>query len=629
MHDPRAPLTPALGVPADSLDEPSFAAVVGPDAAPIFRSDAPAPKKRGRRSLQTAKTREIVGLAIGARSLRAALVHEGLLVRVAEREIPEGIIERGMLLNPGALTAELKRFWKAAGLSTKDVNFAVSNRKVTLRTLDLPITENEEELQLAVMNMAPTVLEPIDPKKAIIDYAQLSLNGKRQQIQIAAADRQMIAQFVSAVEKAGLKPIACEIGAIAETRAIVTPRRLDAAQAVVNIGAELTSFVAASGPDVFFMRTVDIGGNDFTRAVMRTQDCAFDQAEELKRRAGLGSHPVDDTLDPAQFHDIQAALLSVCDQVAQAIVDSRRFYQQTPDGRPITGVVLLGGAARMPGLAEQLGLELGVDDIAEPRAREGLDGLRDPAAFAEAVGLAVGHTMSLLPDVKPVGFGLRIRGRRKLPKVSATAAKNQAKRLRARKKRAPAANPNLIAVALGAAALAGGYYYQGTLKGETETLRGDLDLATQQRAEIDKAGPTVQYTGSPAKIRYAEQAANTLRISPALGALSSLPAIIETNEINDVKVTVNGRSVTFTGAADHAGISQAIERALADIPAVSDIKAAPATPGDDGHRFTVTFQTRQFVAPSTPATPGSAAASSASAAPGSDVPAAPATQDAP
>ena len=585
---PAVPVAPAHPQGPGAGGVTAIAGLTGPDAALIFKADdAAKPKRKRGRAEKTVKRDELIGLMIGASHLRAALVRDGLLVRVAEHPLPVGVIERGMLIDAPRLTAELKRFWAQAGFRTREVNFAISNRQVTLRTLELPITENDDELQLAVTNMAPTVLEPINPKKAIIDFARLFRSGVRQQIQVAAGDREMISAYVTAVEKAGLKPVSCEIGPLAESRALVVSRSPDHAQGVVNVGAEVTTFVAASGPDVFFLRTIDLGGNDFTRAVMRATDLDFEAADQLKQRAGLGSAPADPTLDHAGFISAQGALLSVCDQLAQAIADSRRFYQQTAGGRVVDGIVMLGGGALLAGLTEQLTMELGVEQIAEPRAREGLDGLRDPSAYAGAIGLASGHRMSLMPESKASALGLG--GRRKLPKISQASARTQARKLRARRNGNPTTNPVLIGVLIGAVLAGGCYLYGGKLKSANETLRAQAPAPAQSTP----AGPPT-YTGVNAE--QATHAAQLLNGSVDLTTLRALDSAISALKLTEPALAVTGDQVTFTGTAPNAAAVSELGQRLTGAAGVSALTNNPptATGKGDTQRFAVTFRAGQF-----------------------------------
>ena len=241
---------------------------------------------------------------------------------------------------------------------------------------------------------------PIPVEDAILDFQIIDEvpgeNGERMmRVIIVAGQRDMIHRHLEALECAGLSPQVIDLVPFALLRCLASgdvDNWLDGsglAEAIVDIGAGVTNIVVHERGVPRFVRILVAGGDDVTRALADGLDASADEAEGIKREAGFGVVTPD--------------AKKIIDERSRAMLDEVRgsldYYGAQPDAVRIGRVVVTGGGARLPELADRLGQALGLPtEAGHPLARIKLGKLGlvpDQLAEAETfmpvpVGLALG-----------------------------------------------------------------------------------------------------------------------------------------------------------------------------------------------------------------------------------------------
>lgn len=313
-----------------------------------------------------------------------------------QRAIPDGIIVHGLLHEPEELAEEVKALWHETGLGKK-MRFSVKNRLLQVRAIHLP-AGSEEEIESALEVNAAAIVSPMQPEQTTVDYYQMTRSGSEVPLLVVAADKRMVSAYNEALKDAGLSPESCSAGPLVSQQGLVIPRSVQGTHALIDIGAETTSFLVASGPDAYFLRVLDIGGNDFTRALLG-ESRGWGLAEQEKAQGGLRSRKP----------DIQRALRPVADRLAQELLNTKKLFESSPLGqsRPLQGGTIVGGGAQLPGLAEEIQYLLSLPSWTPPQPRyEGLQ----PELFSASRGMANESRISLLPGS---GQSLFSRGKKK------------------------------------------------------------------------------------------------------------------------------------------------------------------------------------------------------------------------
>ncbi|MCR2785917.1 MULTISPECIES: type IV pilus assembly protein PilM [unclassified Microbacterium] len=317
------------------------------------------------------------------------------LTRFAAVEVPEGTIFDGEIIDQRRGVAAIKQLWKAGGFTTKKVVFGLSNRKVVVREVTLPMLTGPR--RKAGLRFVVEGQVPIDLDDAILDFLPLrDVHDKdgdemRQEGLLVATVRSSLESTVNAIERSGRFVDAVDFAGFSLLRLLPGPLR--GIQAIVNVGASCTTVVIAAAASPQFVRIVPSGGDDVTRSLERALGVSFVEAEQNKIARGLQG-------GATTTRDIEAE--TVLRENVANLIDSIRntlnFWANAHPEHPVSSVVLTGGGSRLTGLAPVLTSALGVptshgDPFAgftvSPKLREsGLDNWA--LELAAPLGVAVG-----------------------------------------------------------------------------------------------------------------------------------------------------------------------------------------------------------------------------------------------
>lgn len=353
-----------------------------------------------------------IGLDIGSSAVRAAEVsferHQRRLRRFAQVGLPSGVVADGEVVNPIAVGEALRRLWAEGGFSSNKVVLGVSGHRLIVRQADVPAL-NDEDLRSALrfdsQELIPIPMEDASFDFQILERADGTDDSGRptSRILIVAAHREMIGSHLSALTAAGLEAIAIDASPLALMRVVPTGED-PGVEALVSIGAELTTVAVRQGGIPRFIRSLAIGGANLTSGIANAMHVEPAVAEAIKRGAVPSGSP-----QLAQARKAIATDLRDLGEDVRATID---FFVSQADGSRVERLLVTGGASMTDGLVEQLAggmdveirridpfallapADLGLDERALQRAR---------GTAATAVGLALwageppGRRMSVLP----------------------------------------------------------------------------------------------------------------------------------------------------------------------------------------------------------------------------------------
>src|SRR4051794_27638785 len=125
-----------------------------------------------KRSTKAAKS--VVGLDLDPAHVAAAevYVNGGISVtRGAVAPLAPGVLRDGEVSDGPALTEALKALWAENDLP-KNVRLGIANQRIVVRTLDMPMLEDEKALAAAVRVEAPDHI-PMPMDEAVLDFQAL------------------------------------------------------------------------------------------------------------------------------------------------------------------------------------------------------------------------------------------------------------------------------------------------------------------------------------------------------------------------------------------------------------------------------------------------------------------------
>ncbi|MCI0634161.1 MAG: type IV pilus assembly protein PilM [Actinobacteria bacterium] len=378
------------------------------------------------------KTR--IGVDVGSTAVRVAEVAIGdvpVVVRAAQVPLAPGLVEAGEVREPEAVGAAIRQLWEKAGIRSRQAFLGVGNQRVVVREVALPWLPERELRNTLAFQVQEFI--PMSTDDAVLDFdpvGEVDQGGRRmQRILLVAAHKAMVNALVEAALAGKLDPAGVDLSPFAVVRAIGSGDEaldLDSSgdEAVIDIGAHVTSICVHDRGVTRFVRMLPSGGRDITIAIARGFGIDDDVAERLKRGEEVeasdtevtGSEvPADvasesdapegevpDTEAPAAEEQTEAPDPENVKQLAltragsfiDEVRSSLEFYAaQVPSAR-IGCVLVVGGGSRLDGflelLQERLPVPVDRGRLFE-RAKSELELSVDAAAEAEAVlSVAVG-----------------------------------------------------------------------------------------------------------------------------------------------------------------------------------------------------------------------------------------------
>jgi len=348
--------------------------------------------------LSTRKKPASVGLDITSESIAATEIEgNGSVGRTAIVPLQPGVVKEGDLVNHEVLSESLKDVFSRHKLP-KTVRLGVANQRVVVRSLQLPLIEDEEELDNAVRFRAQEEI-PMPLEQAVLDHQVVARRdgadgNKVMDVLTVAARRDMVAGLLEAARSAGLQPIGIDLSAFGMIRALRDRSARAPVQGDVPLPTSLychlgdvTNLAVARGDECLFARVSPFGIETIADRLASRKGVAIDDAREMIMEVGLeeeveafGEEGADLTRD---------VLEDGVNKLAEELRMSMDFYGAQEGVTPVDRVVLCGPGSTIPGLPErvQTGLTLAVS-VDLPAALSHLD-QEDAARLTVSYGLAL------------------------------------------------------------------------------------------------------------------------------------------------------------------------------------------------------------------------------------------------
>jgi len=349
----------------------------------------------------------IVGLDIETGSIAATEVRGNgsrAVSRTAIASLHAGVVSEGEVQDQEALAGALKSVFSKHKLG-KAVRLGIANQRVVVRTLQLPLIEDEKELDNAVRFRAQDQF-PMPLDQAVLDHRVVSrgknAEGERQmEVLVVAARRDMVLSLLETARDAGLRPVGMDLAAFGMIRALDTdpPLPPDASEegqirttTLYSYLGDITNLAVARGGECLFTRVAPFGIENIAQRVAEGQSVPLEDAREMLLDVGLEEEIED--FDGGDDAGSARATRDALEEGAGKLTDELRmsldFYSAQEGASHVDRVVVCGPGSTIPGLPEQIQIGLGLPiEVDMPAALGELDD-EDGARLTISYGLAIG-----------------------------------------------------------------------------------------------------------------------------------------------------------------------------------------------------------------------------------------------
>jgi len=232
------------------------------------------------------------------------------------------------------------------GVAKAKVRYAISGQSVFIRFVRLPPLEDHNLEQLVTFEAQQHVPFPLD--EVIWDYELIDGEGEKECI-IVAIKADALDEINAAVSEAGLSTLEVDVSPMAIYNAFIASYgKPEETTLLIDIGAKTSNLIYMMG-DLFFTRSVAIGGSTITSTIAKEYGVPYGEAEEQKITNGLvalgGGHT-------EQLDESLAALAMVIrnalSRLPAEIARTTNYYRSQHGGSAPKQVFIAGGGALLP-----------------------------------------------------------------------------------------------------------------------------------------------------------------------------------------------------------------------------------------------------------------------------------------
>ena len=281
----------------------------------------------------------------------------------------------------------LKSLLKELKVDNRQVVASLPESEVVSRQVSLPpLKENEigDALKFEAETFVPYPLDQVS-----IDYEIMETDDAgRLTVFAIAARNDLIGAYVKLFKMVGLEMMALESPAVSARRLINQMGVSAESVMMFDIGEKFSDIISFKKGNIFFVRSLPIGGESITRAISVNLGLDMASAEEYKKAYGIREMELEGK--------IKNAIMPVFSSMAEEIRRAMALYTESFN-KAVDLLMLSGGGAKMPGLAEELTRVLGVEvqviapflKIDVSRVVAPIDLNLDAYRFSLATGLAL------------------------------------------------------------------------------------------------------------------------------------------------------------------------------------------------------------------------------------------------
>lgn len=309
------------------------------------------------------KSTPVLGIDISATAIKLLeLSRSGSKYRVESYSVeplPANSVVDKNITDEKAVGEAIGRAVKKSGTRNKFAAAAVAGSAVITKIITMPANLTEDDMDNQIRVEADQYI-PFPLEEVSLDFEVLGPSqGNPDQVDVllAASRSENVFMRVAALNVAGLKAKVIDIEAFAleNTVTMMANELFGGGEhktiAVADVGSAITTFSVLENMKIIYSREQNFGGQQLTEDIQRRYGLSYEEAGLAKRQGGLPDNYEPEVLDPFKA------------SMAQQISRAQQFFFSSSQIASVDHLILAGGCASIPGIADLIQSNVGVPTI--------------------------------------------------------------------------------------------------------------------------------------------------------------------------------------------------------------------------------------------------------------------------
>ena len=338
---------------------------------------------RGLDRLFAKKTPSVLGIDVSSSACKVLELSRAddhcRVERYAVEPLPQNSVVEHAITEVEQVAQAVERAVKRSGSRCKHAAVAVAGAHVITKTIKMPASMNESDLQTQIeMEADHYIPYPLD--EVNMDYQVIGAmedNPEEMEVLMAACRKEIVDDYVAVIQAHGLTPAVVDIETYAMENAYSLIAQhmpgggMEKTVAILDVGATTTNINVIHNNRSVYSRDHTFGGRQLTEEIQRRYGLSYEEAGLAKKQGGLPDNYQTDVLRPF--------MEAMCQEAMRAL---QFFYSSSPFNN-VDQVLLAGGCAQIPGIDEMVSARIGVPAmVANPFASMSLASRIKPEMLA-------------------------------------------------------------------------------------------------------------------------------------------------------------------------------------------------------------------------------------------------------
>jgi type IV pilus assembly protein PilM len=309
-----------------------------------------------------------------------------------------GVLENGEIKNQAELSRAIRSLLSRPSygkITTNEAAISLPEGKSFLKIIE--VDKETEDMEEGVRNELEKHI-PLPLEEICYDWQMIGKSDRARLVLVGAAPKNIVAEQLALLKKAGLETAAVEPEQLSVCRALMpeenpkTKTNSKKNYAIIDIGATESSLTVYSKNTIIFSVNMPVAGEKITQKISQVLDISRERAEKIKIHHGLEEE------EKEEHPEVKKILSEMIGDLTKKINGAIAFFDHHFSGwGPIEKIFLAGGGANINNLDKVISEETGIETAkadALINFKKGASGLI--SHFSESFGL----NTDFLPEEK-------------------------------------------------------------------------------------------------------------------------------------------------------------------------------------------------------------------------------------